>query len=64
MKKILILITPVVLILLVVTGVVNFNNLKRNLSTLPARSAQFVRETASDTADALARQFPSIFGRN
>ena len=64
MKKILILITPVIFFVLVITGVVNLNNLKRNLSTLPARSDQFVRKTASDTADALARKFPSIFGRN
>lgn len=61
MKKILMLIAPVILIVLLATGIINLNPMKSDLQTLPAKSIQYVREVTGEIADGLARSHPSLF---
>ena len=63
MGKILILIAPVVIFTLAMTGVINPNTLKRNLKALPAKTVQVMREVSSDIGDELSRRFPNLMKR-
>lgn len=63
MGKILILIAPVVLFVLIMTGTVNTSTLKYNLQALPGQTVQFFKEVASDVGDELSRRFPNLLKR-